>query len=140
MVVCCDEHSFQVPNFGATKFLKAATLTSLSSPSHPSTFFDQNQTDIAWTASDQTLQHISRQSEMSNDKEKSDKDASSDMEDWLKPDPEAAKLYELRKQHGIFSVASRLISLRRTRLDPQIAGKTLFVAQNWKWFEDRNKS
>ena len=31
----------------------------------------------------------------------------------------------------VFSVASRLIAARRTRLDPNIAGKALYVSENW---------
>ena len=34
----------------------------------------------------------------------------------------------------IFSIAGRIISSRRTRLDPEIAGKSLYVADNWKWW------
>ena len=37
----------------------------------------------------------------------------------------------------IFSVASRIISARRTNLDPETAGKLLFVAKNWNWFEGK---
>jgi hAT family C-terminal dimerisation region len=33
----------------------------------------------------------------------------------------------------IFSVASRVIADRRARLDPNIAGKALYVSENWKW-------
>jgi len=36
----------------------------------------------------------------------------------------------------IFSQASLLISDKRTRLDPKIAGKALFVKQNWELFEE----
>jgi len=36
----------------------------------------------------------------------------------------------------IFSQASLLISDKRTRLDPKIAGKALFVKQNWESFEE----
>lgn len=35
----------------------------------------------------------------------------------------------------VFSVASRIISNRRTRMDPKMAGKILFVSTNWKWYE-----
>ena len=35
----------------------------------------------------------------------------------------------------VFSIASRLIDPRCTRLDPDIAGMTLFVADNWEKFE-----
>jgi hypothetical protein len=35
----------------------------------------------------------------------------------------------------VFSVASRLIEKRRNRLDPELAGKMLFVAENWSWHE-----
>ena len=36
----------------------------------------------------------------------------------------------------VFSVASRLIEKRRSsRLDPELAGKMLFVAENWEWHE-----
>jgi hypothetical protein len=37
----------------------------------------------------------------------------------------------------IFSVASRLIANRRTRLDPSIAGKALYVSENWDWLEEK---
>jgi len=37
----------------------------------------------------------------------------------------------------IFSVASRLLSARRTRMDPKLAGKALFVSENWEWFEQQ---
>ena len=37
----------------------------------------------------------------------------------------------------VFSVASRLISNKRASLDPQMAGKTLFVAENWQWWKDQ---
>ncbi|CAB9502085.1 transposon protein [Seminavis robusta] len=37
----------------------------------------------------------------------------------------------------IFSAASRLISNKRTTLNPEMAGKTLFVAKNWKNWQDR---
>jgi hAT family C-terminal dimerisation region len=33
----------------------------------------------------------------------------------------------------IFSVASRVIADRQARLDPNIAGKALYVSENWKW-------
>ncbi len=35
----------------------------------------------------------------------------------------------------VFSVASRLISSRRTTLDPLMAGRAFFVAENWDEFE-----
>ena len=35
----------------------------------------------------------------------------------------------------VFSVASRLIGNKRTRLSPSIAGKMLFVSENWDWYE-----
>ena len=35
----------------------------------------------------------------------------------------------------IFRVASRLLSARRTTMDPEFTGKAFFVAQNWEWFE-----
>ena len=34
----------------------------------------------------------------------------------------------------IFSKASRIIEEQRTRLDPDIAGKLLFVAFNYNWY------
>ena len=34
----------------------------------------------------------------------------------------------------IFSKASRIIEERRTRLDPGIAGKLLYVAFNYTWY------
>ena len=37
----------------------------------------------------------------------------------------------------VFSVASRIIANRRTRLDPTLAGKMLFVSENWKWWQDQ---
>ena len=37
----------------------------------------------------------------------------------------------------IFSVASRIISSKRAGLSPEMAGKSLFVADNWKWFESK---
>jgi len=37
----------------------------------------------------------------------------------------------------IFSQASLLMSAKRTRLNPKIAGKALFVKQNWQHFENR---
>jgi hAT family C-terminal dimerisation region len=37
----------------------------------------------------------------------------------------------------IFSVASRLVSARRNRMSPSMAGKALFVSENWKWFEEQ---
>ena len=37
----------------------------------------------------------------------------------------------------IFSLASRIISSRRTSLDPDLAGKMLFVSENWKWWKDQ---
>ena len=37
----------------------------------------------------------------------------------------------------VFSIASRLIAGRRTRLDPNMAGKVLYVSENWKWFENQ---
>ncbi len=37
----------------------------------------------------------------------------------------------------IFSQASLLISAKRTRLNPNIAGKALFVKQNWERFENK---
>ena len=35
----------------------------------------------------------------------------------------------------IFSLASRIISNRRTRMDSGLAGKMLFVSENWKWWQ-----
>jgi len=35
----------------------------------------------------------------------------------------------------IFSVASRLISDKRARMSPELAGKLLFVSENWKWWK-----
>ena len=35
----------------------------------------------------------------------------------------------------IFSVASRLLSARRTTMDPRFSGKAFFGAHNWEWFE-----
>jgi hypothetical protein len=37
----------------------------------------------------------------------------------------------------VFSVASRLIANRRTNLIPSMAGKMLYVSQNWEWYESR---
>ena len=37
----------------------------------------------------------------------------------------------------IFSVAYILHSARRTRMDPKLAGKALFVSENWEWFEQQ---
>ena len=37
----------------------------------------------------------------------------------------------------IFSVASRLLSAKRTAMDPEFAGKVFFVSENWDWFEDQ---
>jgi hypothetical protein len=37
----------------------------------------------------------------------------------------------------VFSQASLLISAKRTRMDPKIAGKTLFVKQNWERYEGK---
>jgi hAT family C-terminal dimerisation region len=37
----------------------------------------------------------------------------------------------------VFSQASLLISNKRTRMDPTIAGKVLFVKQNWEHFEGK---
>ena len=35
----------------------------------------------------------------------------------------------------IFSAASRLLSQKRTNMDPDFAGKAFFVSRNWDWFE-----
>jgi hypothetical protein len=35
----------------------------------------------------------------------------------------------------IFSRAQRLISEKRTALNPDIAGKLFFVAENWEWYD-----
>ena len=37
----------------------------------------------------------------------------------------------------VFSIASRVISNRRTRLNPSLAGKMLFVSESWKWWQDQ---
>jgi flagellin-specific chaperone FliS len=37
----------------------------------------------------------------------------------------------------IFSRAQRIISNLRTRLDPEMAGKILFVAENLEWYDDQ---
>jgi len=37
----------------------------------------------------------------------------------------------------VFSLASRIISSRRNRLDPTMAGKMLFVSENWKWWQEQ---
>ena len=37
----------------------------------------------------------------------------------------------------VFSVASRLISNKRASLEPEIAGKLLYVSENWKWWENQ---
>ena len=34
-------------------------------------------------------------------------------------------------------MASRIISNRRNRLNPTLAGKMLFVSDNWKWWQER---
>lgn len=36
----------------------------------------------------------------------------------------------------IFSVASRIIGARRSRMGPDIAGKVLYVSENWQWCEN----
>ena len=36
----------------------------------------------------------------------------------------------------VFSQASLLLSAKRTRMDPDMAGKTLFVKQNWDKFKN----
>jgi len=33
----------------------------------------------------------------------------------------------------VFSRASRIISAKRASLDPKMAGKLLFVSENWNW-------
>lgn len=35
----------------------------------------------------------------------------------------------------VFSKASRLLSSKRIRMDPMLAGKAFFVSENWDWFE-----
>ena len=37
----------------------------------------------------------------------------------------------------VFSLASRIISTRRNRLDSTMAGKMLFVSENWKWWQEQ---
>jgi hAT family C-terminal dimerisation region len=37
----------------------------------------------------------------------------------------------------IFSMASRIITNRRNRLDPTMAGKMLILSENWKWRQDQ---
>ena len=37
----------------------------------------------------------------------------------------------------IFSAASRLLSARRSTMDPVFAGKAFFVGRNWDWFESQ---
>jgi hAT family C-terminal dimerisation region len=37
----------------------------------------------------------------------------------------------------VFSMASRIITNRRNWLDPTMAGKMLFVSENWKWWQDQ---
>ena len=37
----------------------------------------------------------------------------------------------------VFSMASRVISTRRTRFNPTVAGKMLFVSENWKWWQEQ---
>ena len=37
----------------------------------------------------------------------------------------------------IFSLASRIISSQRNRLDPSLAGKMLFVSENWEWWQEQ---
>ena len=37
----------------------------------------------------------------------------------------------------VFSVASRLIKGTRASLDAEMAGKCLFVSQNWEWYENK---
>ena len=36
----------------------------------------------------------------------------------------------------IFSMASRVISDKRARLNPELAGKLLFVSENWEWWKN----
>jgi hypothetical protein len=36
----------------------------------------------------------------------------------------------------IFSMAARLISDKRASLNPELAGKLLFVSQNWEWWKN----
>ena len=43
----------------------------------------------------------------------------------------------LAPSERIFSVASRLLSARRTTMDPEFAGKIFFVSENWEWFEEQ---
>ena len=35
----------------------------------------------------------------------------------------------------VFSKALRLLSAKRSRMDPAFAGKAFFVSENWDWFE-----
>jgi hAT family C-terminal dimerisation region len=37
----------------------------------------------------------------------------------------------------VFSMASGIITNRRNQLDPTMAGKMLFVSENWKWWQDQ---
>jgi hAT family C-terminal dimerisation region len=37
----------------------------------------------------------------------------------------------------VVSMASRIITNRRNRLDPTMAGKMLFASENWKWWQDQ---
>jgi hAT family C-terminal dimerisation region len=37
----------------------------------------------------------------------------------------------------VFSMTSRIITNRHNQLDPTMAGKMLFVSENWKWWQDQ---
>ena len=37
----------------------------------------------------------------------------------------------------VFSKTSRLLSAKRSRMDPVFAGKAFFVSENWDWFEEQ---
>ena len=37
----------------------------------------------------------------------------------------------------VFSLAFRIIANKYTRLDPALAGKMLFVSENWKWWQEQ---
>jgi hypothetical protein len=37
----------------------------------------------------------------------------------------------------VFSLASRIITNKRNRLNPDMAGKMLFVSENWKWWQEQ---
>ena len=98
--------------------------------------------------SDELKRYLAEKSLKINFKDDQGKSHFSDTLQWWKEHaslfPNLAKLARIylaiqgtsTPSERIFSVASRVISDNRASLNPELAGKLLFVSENWEWWQN----